>query len=53
MDLSQARSASLALDLDLDDEEAAERHLFDARANYTPVYADEPDAHSGYSSEAR
>lgn len=43
MDLSQARSTSLALDLDFDDEEAiAERHLIDSRVNYTPVYVDEP-----------
>ncbi|KAL1408914.1 hypothetical protein Q8F55_005728 [Vanrija albida] len=44
MDLSQARQASLALDLDIDDEEAiAERDLTSGRslAGYQPVYADD------------
>lgn len=46
MDLSQARSASMALDLDIDDEEViAERALHAGRAGtgYQPVYADEPE----------
>lgn len=45
MDLSQARSASMAMDLDIDDEEAiAERALRAGRlgTGYEPVYADEP-----------
>lgn len=45
MDLSQARSASMGMDFDIDDEEAAaERALRSGRlgASYQPVYADDP-----------
>lgn len=52
MDLTQARAASIALemDLDLDDEEAVtERTLTSGRVRgglYQPIYADEPRTHS-------
>lgn len=55
MDLSQARSASMAMDLDIDDEEEiAERALRAGRiegSGYQPVYADEPHSVDGAGEE--